>query len=85
VKSKGGCVTVSVYVAECDFPPPVPVIVTGYVPVGVDAEVDIVMVLVNVGLPEEGLKPAVAPLGRPDAERLTDCVAPLVRVTVTVA
>jgi len=74
-----------VYVAECDFPPPVHVIVTGYVPAGVDTEVDIVMVLVNVGLPEEGLKVAFAPLGRPDAEQLTDCVAPLVRFTVTAA
>ena len=41
-------------------------------------------VLVNDGLPDEGLKLADVPVGRPEAERLTDLVGPLTRVTVTV-
>jgi len=57
---------------------------TVYVPVGVDDEVEIVNVLENVGLPEDGLKLAEAPEGKPEAERLTDFAEPLVRVTLTV-
>jgi len=42
-------------VVEWLTPPPDPVIVIAYVPVGVDEEVEIVNVLENVGLPEDGL------------------------------
>jgi len=52
-------------------PPPVPVTVIVYGPVGVEEEVVIVHVLVNVGFQEAGLKDAEAPEGSPDAERLT--------------
>src|SRR5512139_1983515 len=60
---------------------PVPVTVTAYVPDGVDAEV----VIVSVDWPlaeliEAGLKPAVAPDGRPDAVSATVCAEPLVTV-----
>jgi hypothetical protein len=53
--------------------------------VGVELEVDIATVLVNVGFPEDGLKVTDVPLGRPEAERLTVWVEPLTSVTVTVA
>jgi hypothetical protein len=42
-----------------------------YVPVGVEGEVVMVNVLVNVGKLEDGLKLYEAPLGKPEAERLT--------------
>src|SRR5258706_358521 len=63
-------VTVSAREVACVFPPPVPVIVTVYVPTGVDA----LVVIVAVELPdpgaaiELGLNDAVAPVGRPDAD-----------------
>jgi len=53
-------------------------------PVGVEDELLIVHVLENVGLPEEGLREAEAPDGRPDAESVTVWVDPLVKVTVIV-
>jgi len=53
------------------FPPPVPVTVIGYEPVGVDEDVDMVNVLVKVGLPEDGLNEGEAPEGRPDADKDT--------------
>ena len=74
-----------------DRPPPEPVIVTAYEPVGVDVLVVIVIVLVAVGelgliVTELGLKLAEAPEGRPEAERLTAFeFTPLAYVTVTVA
>ena len=37
----------------------------------------------NVGFPEDGLKLAEAPLGRPDMLSVTGLEAPLVSVTVT--
>jgi len=60
-----------VYVAVLLIPPPLAVMVTVYVPAGV--ELDAVMVIVdeNVGVPDDGLKLADAPDGRPEAERLT--------------
>jgi len=63
--------TLSVNVVVRVTPPPVPVTVIVYEPVGVDDDVLTVNVLVNVGLPEDGLKEAEAPEGSPDAERLT--------------
>src|SRR5216684_2432291 len=66
-------VTVSVMVAVWVVPPPDPVTVTVYVPTGVDA----LVVIVAVELPdpgaamELGLNDALAPVGRPDAERET--------------
>jgi len=66
-------------------PPPAPVTVIVYVPVGVELSVDIVSVLVNVGLFEDGLKDAETPEGRPDAERLTCWGDPETKSTVTVA
>jgi hypothetical protein len=51
---------------------------------GVEEEVLIVQVLEKVGLPEDGLKEDVAPEGSPDADRLTLCVEPPVKVTVTI-
>ena len=57
-----------------------------YDPVGVLDVVDIVSVLVNVGLPLVGFTVAVNPVadGEIEVDRLTDCVAPLTRDTVTV-
>jgi len=58
--------------------------VTGYVPAGVDADVE----TVNVALPPEvtvaGLNDAVAPVGRPIADRLTDSAPPPVTAVETV-
>jgi hypothetical protein len=67
---------VSVYDVLLDNPPPAPVIVTVYEPVGVEVLVVIVTVLVAVGelgliVTELGLKLEDAPDGRPEAERLT--------------
>ena len=59
---------------------------TVYDPVGVLVVVDTVNVLVYVGFPLVGLTPTVNPVavGETDAERATDCVVPLARLTVTV-
>jgi hypothetical protein len=51
--------------------PAVPVIVIVYVSVGMVEEVEMVTVLVNVGSPEDGLKLADAPDGKPEADRVT--------------
>ena len=62
-----------------------PLTVTAYVPAGV--LVDVVMVRVD-DPPEvtvDGLNEALAPAGRPPAERLTDWAEPLVVVVATVA
>ena len=53
-------------------------------PVGVVAEVVIVIVEVQVGLQLAELNEAIAPEGRPDAEKLTDWLVPDVRPAVTV-
>ena len=76
-KSKGAALTVSVYVVDFESPPPVPVMVIVYVPVGVEELVVIVMLPEAVGelgliVTELGLKLADAPEGKPEAERLTD-------------
>jgi len=67
--------TVRVYVVVFDNPPPDPVIVTVYVPAGVELLVIMVIVDVAVGLlglmvTLDGLKIADAPEGRPEAEKL---------------
>jgi hypothetical protein len=64
-----------VYVVDFETPPPAPVIVIVYVPVGVVDDVVMVIVLetvVELGLivTELGLKLADAPDGRPEAEKL---------------
>ncbi|MEM1792629.1 MAG: hypothetical protein QXE92_00115 [Thermofilaceae archaeon] len=67
--------TVRVYVVVFDNPPPDPVIVTVYVPAGVELLVVMVIVDVALGLlglmvTLDGLKLADAPEGRPEAEKL---------------
>jgi len=62
----------------------VPVTVIGKVPVGVEALVEMVSVLEQVGLQEPGENVGVAPAGSPVAARLTACVAPETRVAVIV-
>ena len=61
-----------------------PVTVIVELPTGVVALVAMVRVLVQVG--EHGLfvNVAVAPIGRPEAARLTGCVVPLTSVAVIV-
>ena len=54
-----------------------------YVPVGVVVDVYMVKIALQSGSHLIGLNEAVAPDGRPDAENLTDSVAPEVRVVVT--
>lgn len=81
-----GAVTVKLYVAPCDNEPLTPVTVIVYEPAGVDVVVEIVNVLVNVGLPLVGFTVAVSPVavGEIDVDKVTDCVVPLTRETVTV-
>ena len=57
-----------------------------YDPVGVAAVVEMVRVLVKVGLPLVGFTDAVSPVavGEIEVDKLTDCVVPLTRETVTV-
>ena len=61
-----------------------PVTVMRKVPVGVEALVAIVSVLVQVGVQAVGLKAAVAPVGSPEAARETACAVPETRVRVRV-
>ena len=61
-----------------------PVTVIVELPTGVVAAVAMVSVLVHVGLQEGAEKLAVAPLGRPEALRLTAWVVPVRRVAVIV-
>ncbi len=58
----------------------VPITVTVYWPAGVPRPVVIVKVGVQVGLHEVGKKFAVAPVGNPEADRLTCCVVPPVKL-----
>ena len=51
---------------------------------GVVAAVEIVRVEVNDGVPEDGTNAAVAPVGRPEADRLTTSLNPSIGVTDTV-
>jgi len=67
-------------------PPPVPLMVIEYVPVGVVAAVEIVNVEDAVGLMEEGLKEQDAPDGSPaEHDSDTDSEVPLTKVAVAVA
>ena len=76
--------TVSVNVVVRDKEPATPVTVIVDDPVGVDAEVVRVNVDEHVGLHDEAEKEAVAPVGRPEAEKDTDCAVPETRVAVIV-
>src|SRR5688500_19441202 len=69
-------------VAVVVLPSGVPVIVIGYVPTAVAAVVAIVSVRVHVGVHATALKAGVAPLGSPEAARLTACGVPPCRVAV---
>ena len=80
-----GAVTVKVYIQSWVFPPPVPVMVIEYVPTGVVEAVEIVSVEVKVGVPDDGVNVAVAPDGRPDADKLTVSLKPFTEVSETVA
>jgi hypothetical protein len=82
----GGAVTVSVTVVLCWIPPPLPVTVIGYVPVGVfDPTVTVIVELpepgAGIGL---GLKLTVVPDGTPDADRLMSLLKPPLTVVVIV-
>jgi hypothetical protein len=78
-------VTVNENGVECVAEVPVPVMVMGKVPVGVDAEVLIVIVDDPPAVTELGLNEAVAPAGRPLADRDTVCAEPDVTAVLTVA
>ena len=67
-----------------DKEPAMPVTVIVDDPVGVDADVVRVSVDEHVGLHDAGEKEAVAPVGRPDAEKETDCAVPETSVAVIV-
>ena len=75
--------TTNCAVADDVLPPPVPVTVKVYVPLGVPAVVDMVSVDVNDGLPEDGLKLAEAPDGKPETPKETDLDVPLTNETET--
>ena len=80
----GGAFTVNVKVVMWDREPAAPVTVIVDVPVGVDAEVVRVTVDEHVGLHDAGENAAAAPVGRPEAENVTDCAVPETRVAVIV-
>lgn len=74
--------TVRLIVAVCVRLPEVPVIVTVEVPVvAVELAVKVSVLVVVPGL---GLKPAVTPVGKPEAANVTLLVNPFKRVMVTV-
>ena len=83
-KGDGGAFTVNVKVVVWDREPDAPVTVIVDDPVGVDADVVRVNVDEHVGLHDPGEKAAVAPVGRPEAEKDTDCEVPETRVAVIV-
>ena len=71
-KSNGTSVTIRLNAVVRDFPPPVPVITKGKVPVEVELLVVTVKVEVQEG-PQAGIeKDAFAPLGSPEIEKETD-------------
>ena len=77
----GGKATVSEIVAVLLKLPTVPVMVTGNVPVTAPAAVNVKVLVLAV---EAGLKDAVTPLGRPEADKLTFAVKPFRGATVIV-
>src|SRR5437762_1456026 len=83
-KTGGGAVTVKVKVVVRVRPPPVPVTVMREEPVGVDAVVARVRVVVQVGVHAVGENVGVAPAGSPEAENVTVCDVPESRVAVMV-
>ena len=80
----GDAFTVSVNVEVWDRELDAPVTVMVDDPAGVDAEVARVNVDEHVGLHDPGEKAAVAPVGRPEAEKDTGCGVPETRVAVIV-
>ena len=70
---KSGVATTSVTLAECDSVPSVPVIVSGYVPVGVVVAVETVSIEFPEPETDAGLKLAVAPEGKPLQANETGC------------
>ena len=80
----GSAFTVKVNVVAWDREPATPVTVIVDDPAGVDAEVVRVNVDEHVGLHDPGEKAAVAPVGRPEAEKDTGCGVPENRVAVIV-
>ena len=83
-KESGGAFTVNVNVVVWDREPAAPVTVIVDDPVGVDAEVVSVNVDEHVGLHDAGENAAVVPVGMPEAENVTDCAVPEIRVAVIV-
>src|SRR5206468_832885 len=79
-----GALTVRVKLVVWVTPPPLPVTVMGKGPVGVLAEVVRVRVVEHVGVHEGAEKEALAPVGSPDAEKVTGCEVPETRVAVMV-
>ena len=77
--------TVNVSVAECVSVPSVPVIVIAYVPAGAVSAAVNVTVLVPPADTDAGLKLAVTPLGKPEADKSTVSENPLSADTVAVA
>src|SRR5271165_2486043 len=79
-------VTVSVTVAFCWIPPPLPVTVMGYVPVGV--LLPTVIVIVELPAPGAGIvlgfKAMVVPAGAPEADRPIALLKPLLTAVVIV-
>ena len=74
--------TVRVKVVALVVPPPMAVMVRVELPTGVEAEALIVRVDEQFGEQETGEKEAVAPEGRPEAEKLREAGVPLMRVAV---
>jgi len=77
-KSKVGVFTVRVKLVECVIAPAVPVTVTVTGPTGVVGAVVIVIVVLHAGLQLVGENDAGAPVGRPDAAKLTACDVPAI-------
>src|SRR3989344_435089 len=63
-------------------PPPVAVTVMVLIPVGVEPVAVMVRVVEQLGEQETGEKEALAPVGRPEAEKLREAGVPLMRVAV---
>jgi hypothetical protein len=77
--------TVRLNVVVCEPDAAVPVIVTGYVPAGVEADVVIVSDDELPVVTLDGVNVAFAPLGSPLAESATDCALPDLIAVETVA
>ncbi len=84
VTQGGGVLTINIVFAVCVRAPPVPVMVKAEVPSGV--ELVVVTVSVDEPLPETeaGLKAPLAPIGKPETDRLVVPLKPPVPVMVAV-